>query len=105
MMQETPQSGYEEGFVEAAGARIHYLHSGSGKPMLLIHGLVGSSRNWRNNMDGLARHSSVYAIDLVNMGKSQRIGKLDCLAAAVRFLFFWIEIFQTDRTQRVADIR
>jgi hypothetical protein len=56
-------------------------------------------------MDGLARHSSVYAIDLVNMGKSQRIGKLDCLAAAVRFLFFWIEIFQTDRTQRVADIR
>jgi pimeloyl-ACP methyl ester carboxylesterase len=77
MMQETPQSGYEEGFVEAAGTRIHYLHSGSGRPMLLIHGLVGSSRNWRNNMDGLARHASVYAIDLVNMGKSQRVGKLD----------------------------
>ena len=77
MMQETPQSEFEEGFVEAAGARIHYLHSGSGRPMLLLHGLVGSSRNWRNNLDGLAQHASVYAIDLVNMGKSQRVGKLD----------------------------
>jgi pimeloyl-ACP methyl ester carboxylesterase len=77
MMQETPQSGYEEGFIEAAGARIHYLHSGSGRPMLLVHGLVGSSRNWRSNMDALARHASVYAVDLVNMGKSQRVGAVD----------------------------
>jgi pimeloyl-ACP methyl ester carboxylesterase len=45
--------------------------------MLLIHGLVGSSANWRNNIDALAQHASVYAIDLVNMGKSQRVGGLD----------------------------
>ncbi len=77
MMQETPQAGCEEGFVEAAGARIHYLHSGSGGPMLLLHGLVGSSRNWRSNMAALAQHASVYAIDLVNMGKSQRVGAVD----------------------------
>ncbi len=77
MMQETPQSGCEEGFVEAVGARIHYLHSGSGRPMLLIHGLVGSSRNWRSNLDALARHANVYAIDLVNMGQSQRVRAVD----------------------------
>jgi pimeloyl-ACP methyl ester carboxylesterase len=45
--------------------------------MLLIHGLVGSSANWRNNIDALAQHASVYAIDLVNMGKSQRVEGLD----------------------------
>jgi pimeloyl-ACP methyl ester carboxylesterase len=45
--------------------------------MLLIHGLVGSSRNWRNNIDALAQYASVYAIDLVNMGKSQRVGGVD----------------------------
>ena len=60
--------------MEAAGARIHYLHAGSGEPMLLIHGLIGSSANWRNNIGVLAQHASVYAIDLVNMGKSQRVG-------------------------------
>jgi pimeloyl-ACP methyl ester carboxylesterase len=77
MKQETPQPGYEEAFVDVAGARVHYLHAGSGRPMLLIHGLVGSSENWRNNIDALAQNASVYAIDLMNMGKSQRVGGLD----------------------------
>jgi pimeloyl-ACP methyl ester carboxylesterase len=45
--------------------------------MVLIHGLVGSSANWRRNISALARHASVYVIDLVNMGKSQRIQNLD----------------------------
>lgn len=87
MMQETSRPGcerpgferpgYEEGFVDVAGARVYYVHAGSGRPMLLIHGLVGSSANWRNNIDALAAQASVYAIDLVNMGKSQRVGGLD----------------------------
>ena len=77
MKQEAPQPGYEEAFVDVVGARVRYLHAGSGKPMLLIHGLVGSSANWRNNIDALAQHASVYAIDLVNMGKSERVEGLD----------------------------
>src|SRR5580658_3011885 len=76
-MGEARQSEYEEAFVDVAGARVYYLHAGSGRPMLLIHGLVGSSANWRNNIATLAQHASVYAIDLVNMGKSQRVGSLD----------------------------
>jgi len=77
MMQGTSQPGYEEAFVDVAGVRVHYLHAGSGRPTLLIHGLVGSSANWRNSIDALAQHASVYAIDLVNMGKSQRVEGLD----------------------------
>jgi pimeloyl-ACP methyl ester carboxylesterase len=77
MTQETPEPRYAEAFVDVVGARVHYLHAGNGKPMLLIHGLVGSSANWRNNISALAQHASVYAIDLVNMGKSQRVGRLD----------------------------
>jgi pimeloyl-ACP methyl ester carboxylesterase len=77
MQQETPQPRHEEGFVDVGGVRVCYLHAGTGRPMLLIHGLVGSSANWRNNIDSLARQASVYAIDLVNMGKSQRVGGLD----------------------------
>jgi 4,5:9,10-diseco-3-hydroxy-5,9,17-trioxoandrosta-1(10),2-diene-4-oate hydrolase len=77
MTQGTPEPRYEEAFVDVVGARVYYLHAGSGRPMLLIHGLVGSSANWRNNIGALARHASVYAIDLVNMGKSQRVDGLD----------------------------
>jgi pimeloyl-ACP methyl ester carboxylesterase len=77
MTEGSTQSGYEEAFVDAGGARIHYLHAGSGEPMLLIHGLMGSSRNWQNNINTFAEQASVYAIDLINMGKSQRVEGLD----------------------------
>ena len=75
MNHGTPR--YEDAFVEVEGARVHYLHTGSGSPMLLVHGLVGSSFNWRWNIDALAQERNVYAIDLVNAGKSQRISRLD----------------------------
>jgi pimeloyl-ACP methyl ester carboxylesterase len=81
MQQETPQL-YEAGYVEVGGARVHYLHAGSGRPMLLIHGLVGSSADWRGNIDALAKLGSVYAIDLANMGKSQRVLGLDATLRA-----------------------
>jgi pimeloyl-ACP methyl ester carboxylesterase len=77
MEQEAPQPKYQEVFIDVAGARVRYLHAGNGKPIVLIHGLVGASENWRNNIDALARDASVYAIDLVNMGKSQRVGGPD----------------------------
>jgi pimeloyl-ACP methyl ester carboxylesterase len=77
MEQESLQSEYEGAFVDVAGARLHYLHAGTGTPILLIHGLVGSSANWHNNIKALAQNASVYALDLLNMGKSQRVEGLD----------------------------
>ena len=103
MEQETPQPQYEEGFVEVAGARVYYLHAGSGKPMLLIHGLVGSSANWLNNIDALAQRASVYAIDLVNMGKSQRVGGLDAgLVATARRIVAFMDALNLPQADIVA---
>jgi pimeloyl-ACP methyl ester carboxylesterase len=77
MTQEDTPPEFDDAFVNVSGVRVRYLHAGTGKPMLLIHGLVGSSANWRNNIAALAQHACVYAIDLVNMGKSQRVRGLD----------------------------
>ncbi len=71
-----------DGFALVDGARMHFRHAGTGRPVLLIHGLVGSSSNWRLNMDALARDASVYAVDLLNMGQSQRVRGLDASLAA-----------------------
>jgi pimeloyl-ACP methyl ester carboxylesterase len=67
----------ESASVTVQGARMNYLHAGSGQPMLLIHGLVGSSANWRNSIGPLSQTASVYAIDQLGMGKSQRVAGLD----------------------------
>src|SRR5271163_2317520 len=67
----------EEAFVLVGGANVHYQRAGTGRPLLLLHGLIGSARNWRQNIRFLSRHSSVYAVDLFNMGESERVPGLD----------------------------
>lgn len=67
----------EEASVIVGGARIHYQRAGTGRPLLLLHGLVGSSKNWRRNIGFLAQNSSVYAFDNFNMGQSDRVPGLD----------------------------
>jgi 4,5:9,10-diseco-3-hydroxy-5,9,17-trioxoandrosta-1(10),2-diene-4-oate hydrolase len=59
------------------GVKVHYQRAGSGRPLLLLHGLVGSAKNWRRNISFLAQDSDVYAIDLFNMGESERVPGLD----------------------------
>jgi pimeloyl-ACP methyl ester carboxylesterase len=67
----------EDHYVDVAGARVHYHFAGSGRPLLLLHGLVGSGSNWRQNIGFLSQHASVYAVDLFNMGESERVPGLD----------------------------
>jgi 4,5:9,10-diseco-3-hydroxy-5,9,17-trioxoandrosta-1(10),2-diene-4-oate hydrolase len=67
----------EEGFVLVGGVKIHYECAGTGRPLLLLHGLVGSAKNWRQNISFLAGDSKVYAVDLFNMGESERVPGLD----------------------------
>ncbi len=64
-------------FVQVHGMRVHLQRSGSGPALLLLHGLVGSANNWRQNVLFLSRHSTVYAVDLFNMGESERVPGLD----------------------------
>src|SRR4051812_10485876 len=51
---------------------VHYQKRGMGDPLLLVHNVYpGASREeyWRN-LDELARHFTVYAIDLLGFGES-----------------------------------
>jgi pimeloyl-ACP methyl ester carboxylesterase len=71
------RTNIEEAFVLVGGVKVHYQRAGTGRPLLLLHGLVGSARNWRQNIRFLARNSGVYAVDLFNMGRSERVPGLD----------------------------
>jgi 4,5:9,10-diseco-3-hydroxy-5,9,17-trioxoandrosta-1(10),2-diene-4-oate hydrolase len=72
-----PHPEIEEAFVLVDGMKVHYQRAGTGRPLLLLHGLVGSAKNWRRNISFLSSHSNVYAIDLFNMGESDRIPGLN----------------------------
>jgi len=71
------QTEVEEGYVTVSGARLHFHRAGTGRPLLLLHGLVGSAKNWRQNIRFLAKNATVYAVDLLNMGESERVPGLN----------------------------
>ena len=80
----------EEQWVSLDGIRVRYLRSGSGPPLLLLHGLLGYSFSWRFAMPMLAQQATVYAVDMPGAGFSERPADLDCClkASAERLLRF-----------------
>lgn len=44
--------------------------SGSGAPLIILHGLFGTLSNWSGQIKVLAEHFTVYAVDLRNHGRS-----------------------------------
>jgi pimeloyl-ACP methyl ester carboxylesterase len=75
-------AGIREAWAEIDGHRMRYLTGGSGRPLLLIHGLMGYSFSWRFNLSELAQHATVYAVDLLGMGFSERC-RVDCSLRAI----------------------
>ena len=63
--------------MELDGARMRYLHAGSGRPLILLHGLFAYSFSWRYALPALAAHASVYAPDLLGAGFSDRPRGID----------------------------
>lgn len=51
---------------------MRYLRSGSGPPLLLLHGLLGYSFSWRFALPALAKSATVYAVDMPGAGFSDR---------------------------------
>ena len=92
-----------EGFVVVGGVKVHYERAGSGRPLLLLHGLVGSAKNWRLNIDFLSQDSEVYAIDLFNMGESERVPGLDAgLEATADRLAAYMDVLNLDEADIAA---
>jgi pimeloyl-ACP methyl ester carboxylesterase len=62
----------EKAFVTTAVGRLAYVQAGRGAPILLIHGIPTSSFLWRNVIPPLAEAFTVYAVDLLGYGDSDK---------------------------------
>ena len=66
--------GGEEGTFRWRGHKVFYTRRGTGSPLLLVHSIhaAASSFEWREVVDALAANHTVYTIDLVGFGLSDR---------------------------------
>ncbi len=62
-------------FVNVESRNIRYVNEGSGPAVILIHGLGGSLDWWDLTIPVLAKHFSVYALDLPGFGGSERLNE------------------------------
>jgi len=54
------------------GAKIHYLESGSGPAVILLHGLGGDTSNWATTVAPLAAKFRVIVPDQIGFGRSDK---------------------------------
>src|SRR3954464_8089442 len=63
-------SAFDAWQVELHGHRVIYRIAGSGPPVVLIHGMINSSRHWEAVARRLARSHTAIAPDLIGHGDS-----------------------------------
>ncbi|MFB6272428.1 MAG: alpha/beta fold hydrolase [Salinibacter sp.] len=59
-------------YCEVDGTRLYWSERGDGPPLLLVHGLGSSGRDWAAQVDYFAKHYRVLRIDLRGHGRSER---------------------------------
>ena len=63
-----------------------------GKPMILIHGLAGSSRWWSRNIHTLAEHYRLYLLDLPGFGSMHRLPRQYTLDEIASGIVSWMDV-------------
>ena len=81
---------WDERWAALPQGRMRYLQAGTGKPLILVHGLLGYSFSWRFTIPALAPYATVYAVDNLGAGFSVAPEGMDCSmrACAERLLQF-----------------
>lgn len=64
----------KDGFYNWRHGKIYYTKTGSGSPLLLIHDLhpASSLQEWTKVIEMLAKDHTVYAVDLLGCGRSEK---------------------------------
>jgi pimeloyl-ACP methyl ester carboxylesterase len=76
---------------EHEGRRIHWVEAGEGgTPLVLLHGLSGSSRWWQRNIPALCAGRRVLVPDLIGFGHSRAEAPLPGLVQVAALLADWL---------------
>jgi len=72
--------------------KVNYIRTPLGKPpLVLVHGWGGALGHWRQNLDGLSEHYTVYALDVLGWGLSSR-PHFD--GDSIEAMAFWVEALE-----------
>ncbi|MEE2688566.1 MAG: alpha/beta hydrolase [Pseudomonadota bacterium] len=73
MDQKRVPDGWDKEKALVEGVRLNVERKGSGHPLFLFHGGMGSWTHWIRNIDVLAEHFEVRAVDAPSYGESEQV--------------------------------
>lgn len=73
------------------GGLLHYEYLGRGKPLLLLHGWLGSWRYWMMTMEELSQRYRTYACDLWGFGDSDKSRKKYTVREYVELVYAFLD--------------
>jgi pimeloyl-ACP methyl ester carboxylesterase len=100
MVKETESVRLQRRRARVGPATIAYEVAGDGPPVVLVHGLSGSSRWWRRNIGALTPYRCVYVVDLIGFGASRARHKF-MLAEAAGYLLQWMELLGLEQASLI----
>jgi len=68
----TEFTGSHSRFITVNGNAVHYTKRGGGPPLVLVHGFAGSTYTWRDLAPLLLDDYTVYALDLLGFGLTDK---------------------------------
>src|SRR5437764_9156841 len=87
--------------IDIGASVAHYRVQGSGEPLVLIHGLGGSSGWWVRNVEALSRHFTVYTVDLPGFGAMRKHRTPFSVRGAVEWLASVLDALELERVSLV----
>jgi pimeloyl-ACP methyl ester carboxylesterase len=94
-------TGAERTLTRIGRYRIHALHTGSGRALVLLHGLSGSSGWWRYNVPALAEHFRTHTPDLVGFGRSRGWLAQPTIPQMAELLWQWLDELKIERAHLI----
>jgi 4,5:9,10-diseco-3-hydroxy-5,9,17-trioxoandrosta-1(10),2-diene-4-oate hydrolase len=67
----------EKHWVQVEGHQMHCLKAGAGSELIMLHGLLGTASTWEHTIPRLAAESTIYAVDALGIGESDRVPGID----------------------------
>ena len=76
---------------------LRYIREGNGVPLILVHGYLGGSAMWQNQIDFFKDRFDVIAPDLPGFGKSAALSAHDSIAAIAKHVLEFLTRLQIDK--------
>src|SRR5437870_8647289 len=86
-------------YADVNGIKLYYEIHGSGKPLVLLHGGLGSTEMFEPNIDDLAKGRQVIAVDMQGHGRTADIDRpfsLEAMSEDIAALLQYLKIPKAD---------